>query len=160
MDRATEQLALRWTANAARPKPFAVHQAGFTIIEVLVSIMLFSIIVLVIITPLTGLFSMTRRSDQQMSATQTAQRIIETVRGEWLSETNYRQVCLAAPLPVMTPPLEVNVKSLDQQGNVLATRVLQATCGTPADDPPLRRIQVTVKVGNAVSSLSVDVPRP
>lgn len=122
--------------------------------------MLFSVIVLVVITPLTGLFSMTRRSDQQTSATQTAQRVVETVRGEWLNGANYSRVCVLAPLPATSPALQVSVKSLDQQGNVSAIRVLQTTCGIPADNPPLRRVEVTVKVGQAVSNLSVDVARP
>ncbi|UQN05552.1 type II secretion system protein J [Deinococcus sp. QL22] len=136
------------------------HQAGFTIIEVLVSIMLLSIIVLVILTPLSGLFNMTRRSDQQIAATQVAQRTLETIRGEWLSGARYRQACVSAPIPQMTPPIAVNVQSLDREGSVTTTAALKTTCGTAADDPPLRRIQVVVKVGKAVSNLSVDVARP
>ncbi|ANE44052.1 PulJ/GspJ family protein [Deinococcus puniceus] len=138
----------------------AGHQAGFTIIEVLVSIMLLSIIVLVILTPLSGLFNLTRRSDQQITATQAAQRTLETIRGEWLSGARYRQACVSVPIPVMTPPIAVNVQSLDRDGNVMTTAPLDTTCGPTADDPPLRRIQVVVKVGNAVSNLSVDVARP
>ncbi|MDB5044244.1 MAG: hypothetical protein JWQ08_294 [Deinococcus sp.] len=160
MRHGTEQRAQWPSGQVVRPRPATLHQAGFTIIEVLVSIMLLSIIVLVIITPLTGLFSLTRRSDQQISATQTAQRILEGVRGEWLNGARYSQACVVVPLPVMTPPVEVNIKSLDLQGNVVSTGVLQTTCGTPADNPPLRRIDVTVRVGKAVSNLSIDVARP
>lgn len=136
------------------------HQAGFTIIEVLVSITLLSIIILVILTPLTGLFGLSQRSDQQVTATQAAQRTLETIRGDWLSAERYGKVCLTKALPVMIPPLQVQLEDLDQTGKVTGTSTLRSQCVGAADSPPMRRVRVSVQVGKAVSTLSVDVARP
>ncbi|MFB9994414.1 prepilin-type N-terminal cleavage/methylation domain-containing protein [Deinococcus oregonensis] len=136
------------------------HRAGFTIIEVLVSITLLSIIILVILTPLTGLFGLTQRSDQQVTATQAAQRILETIRGDWLSSERYGKRCLTKALPVLVPPLQVQLEDLDQTGRILSTTNLRSQCEGAADSPPMRRVRVSVQVGKATSTLSVDVARP
>ncbi|THF68124.1 prepilin-type N-terminal cleavage/methylation domain-containing protein [Deinococcus sp. Arct2-2] len=136
------------------------RQAGFTIIEVLVSITLLSIIILVILTPLTGLFGLTQRSDQQVTATQAAQRTLESIRGDWLSAERYGKLCLTKALPTMTPPLQVQLEDLDQTGKVMGTSTLRSQCDGAADSPPMRRVRVSVQVGKASSTLSVDVARP
>ncbi len=147
-------------ARSVNSAPLPTHQVGFTIIEVLVSITLLSVIILVILTPLTGLFGLTQRSDQQVTATQSAQRILETIRGDWLSAERYGKLCLTKALPVLVPPLQVQLENLDQTGRVLGTTNLRSQCDGVADSPPMRRVRVSVQVGKATSTLSVDVARP
>ncbi|GGS17035.1 prepilin-type N-terminal cleavage/methylation domain-containing protein [Deinococcus knuensis] len=131
---------------------------GFTIIEVLVAVFLTSVIALVVLTPLTGFFGLTRRSNQQVTATQQAQQVIEAVRGDWLSVANYDQRCATQPLPAGA---QVTLTNLDVNGNPTGTPALNTTCGSnPPDTAPVRRINVQVTLGGATSSLSVDVARP
>ena len=134
------------------------HTQGFTIIEVLVAVFLTSVIALVVLTPLTGFFGLTRRSTQQVTATQQAQQIIEAVRGDWLSVANYDQRCATQPLPAGA---QVTLTNLDVNGNPTGTPDLNTTCGISSPDTaPVRRINVQVTLGSATSSLSVDVARP
>ncbi|PNY80775.1 prepilin-type N-terminal cleavage/methylation domain-containing protein [Deinococcus koreensis] len=150
----------------ARPTDFQAR-AGFTIIEVIVTIALLSVIVLVVLTPLTGFFGLTRRSNQQVDATQATQRALETIRGEWLNLGRYDQACITLPLPATTPPLQVEVTNLDPDGQPLGAAPWRVDCtaGTllsPPDTSPLRRVQVTRQdsSGRVLSQLSVLVDRP
>lgn len=146
----------------ARPN----NAQGFTIIEVLVTIALLSVIVLVVLTPLTGFFGLTRRSGQQVDATQSVQRALEQIRGAWLSVGNYDQVCVPAALPATDPPLEVAVTSVDLSGDDLGAAEWQGVCNpaapAPADVAPLRRVSVTRKdaSGRVLAQLDVLVDRP
>ena len=142
-------------------------QAGFTIIEVIVTIALLSVIVLVVLTPLTGFFGLTRRSNQQVDATQLTVRAVETIRGEWLNLGRYDQACVITPLPVSTPPLEVIVTNLGPDGQTLGAAAWRSDCAaggplSPADTSPLRRVQVTRLdgAGRVLSQLTVLVDRP
>lgn len=148
-------------------RPFKQRsQAGFSLVEVLVAIMLMGIIVLVVVTPLTGFFGLTRRSNQQVDATQLAQRTLETIRGEWLNQARYDQVCSSVPLP--QPPggstITVEVTNLDPNGAVLGTAAYRADCATvtAGDTSPLRRVEVTHRdsQGKVQAKLAVEVARP
>lgn len=140
--------------------------AGLTIVEVLVSVALLSVIVLVVLTPLTGFFGLTRRSGTQVSATQNVQRAIEIIRGEWLSAARYDQACWTAPLPDTTPALQVQVTNLDPAGAASGTPDWRPSCLAGAaitpDTAPARRLQVTQvdAQGRVLSSLSVEIARP
>ena len=136
-----------------------------TIIEVLVAIMLLSVVVLVVLTPLTGFFGLTRKSGTQVSATQAAQQAMEQIRGDWLNQTAYEQLCTASPLPVTTPPLSVTVTNLGPERNVLGTAELRAgACGVPitADTSPMREVLVRQlgPGGQVASEVRMVVARP
>lgn len=137
-----------------------------TIIEVLVAIMLLSVVVLVVLTPLTGFFGLTRKSGTQVSATQAAQQAMEQIRGDWLNQTAYEQLCTASSLPVTTPPLSVNVTNMGPERNVLGTAELRAgACGgTPitADTSPMREVLVRQlgPGGQVASEVRMVVARP
>lgn len=142
-------------------------QAGFTIIEVIVTIALLSVIVLVVLTPLTGFFGLTRRSNQQVDATQLTVRAVETIRGEWLNLGRYDQACITTPLPVSIPALKVTVINLGPDGQSLGAAPWRPDCAvggplSPADTSPLRRVQVTRVdgAGRVLSQLTVLVDRP
>lgn len=138
----------------ARP----THRQGFTIIEVLVAVLLVSIIAFVVLTPLTGFFGLTRRSTEQVTATQQAQQVLESVRGDWLSVANYDQRCATQPVPASA---QVTLTNLDVNGTPTGTPALNASCGSNTPDPaPVRRVNVQVTLGTVTSSLSVDVARP
>ncbi|MBZ9750384.1 hypothetical protein K7W42_05865 [Deinococcus sp. HMF7604] len=132
---------------------------GITIVEVLVGVLLVSVIVMVVLTPLTGFFGLTRRSTQQVGATQAAQQILETVRGDWLSPAVYAQRCTTADLSGGN--LTLTVTNLDLDGNTAGEAPMHPSCnGNSPDLAPARRVSVTVRDGAAQSTLSVDVARP
>lgn len=132
--------------------------AGLTIVEVLVGVLLLSVIAVAVLSPLTSFFGLTRKSSQQVSATQQAQQVVEGIRGDWLSRPNYDQRCAADPLPAGTT---VTLHNLDLSGAETATVPLNASCtGNPADPSPARRVSVQVSVNGTVSTLNVDVARP
>lgn len=118
--------------------------AGLTIIEVLVSIALLSVIVLVVLTPLTGFFGLTRQSNRQVSATQSAQRAMESLRGDWLNPGYYDKNCLTN-LAVLDG-LTVEITSLDVNNQPTGTLGNPGNCAASAavsDPPPLKRVRIT-----------------
>ncbi|NTY01700.1 hypothetical protein [Deinococcus sp. JMULE3] len=132
--------------------------AGLTIVEVLVGVLLLSVIAVAVLSPLTSFFGLTRKSSQQVSATQQAQQVVEAIRGDWLSRPNYDQRCAADPLPAGTT---VTLHTLDLSGAETATVPLNAACtGNPPDPSPARRISVQVSVNGTTSTLNADVARP
>ncbi|GAA5439989.1 hypothetical protein Dcae01_01498 [Deinococcus caeni] len=140
------------------PHTPAAHSQGFTIVEVLVAVLLTSVIAFVVLTPLTGFFGLTRRSTEQVTATQQAQQVLESVRGDWLSVANYDQRCATQPVPAGA---QVTLTNLDVNGDPTGTPTLNASCGSnPPDPAPVRRVNVQVTLGTVTSSLSVDVARP
>ena len=58
-------------------------QAGFTLVEVLVAIALFSILMAILIPSITGLLGINRQGERQLSTTTQAQQVIESVKGAW-----------------------------------------------------------------------------
>ncbi|MFW8626934.1 type IV pilus modification PilV family protein [Deinococcus sp. ME38] len=145
-------------AHARPPHAQPAHRQGFTIVEVLVAVLLTSVIAFVVLTPLTGFFGLTRRSTEQVTATQQAQRVLESVRGDWLSVANYDQRCATQPVPAGA---QVTLTNLDVNGDPTGTPALNPTCGSnPPDPAPVRRVNVQVTLGTVTSSLSVDVARP
>ncbi|WP_412028060.1 prepilin-type N-terminal cleavage/methylation domain-containing protein [Deinococcus yunweiensis] len=154
-------------ARVTRGRRLRGAHAGFTIIEILVTIALLSVIVLVVLTPLTGFFGMTRRSNDQVTATQITQRALETIRGEWLSVARYDQRCVKTPLPTTFPPLDIQITNLDPDGQNLGSVPWRGECDaaaplSPPDRAPLRRVQVTRSddTGRVLSQLTVLVDRP
>jgi len=139
---------------------------GFTIVEVLVAMALFAIVVLVILAPLTGLFGLTQRSTQQVGATNTAQQVLEQIRGQWLDQVKYSKSCAD-----LTVPAGVTVTTTVQDKNAQGTAVGSTYsavigCSTAAvrTIPNIRYLTVTASAtsGTATgsSSLSVEVARP
>ena len=148
------------------------REAGFTLLEVLVAIVLFAIVVVAILAPLTGLFGLSQRSSQQSKATTYAQQVMEQIRGQWLVQANYDQICVTSTLPYGATATILNE---DLNGNGLGNATLRFSCGsnpviTPI--PPLRRITVDIPAtatgtgtgsGNGsgiASQLTVEVARP
>jgi len=144
------------------------HSEGFTIIEVLVAVALFAIVVLVILAPLTGLFGLTQRSTQQVSATNAAQQVIEQIRGQWLDQVKYSKSCVD-----LTLPSGVTVTTTVQDKNVQGTAVgtsyaavvgcSAAAVRTTQSAIHYLTVNATSTGGSGVqstSALSVEVARP
>ncbi|OLV15665.1 pilin, type IV [Deinococcus marmoris] len=136
--------------------------AGLTIIEVLVSIALLSVIVLVVLTPLTGFFGLTRQSNQQVSATQSAQRAMEALRGDWLNPGYYDKNCLINP--AVLDGLEIEITALDVDNQSTGTLGKPGSCAASAaatDPPPLKRVRITKTdaQGKLLADLTVEVDR-
>ncbi|MFC6660513.1 hypothetical protein [Deinococcus multiflagellatus] len=60
-----------------------------------------------------------------MGATQTAQQVLETIRGDWLSLAMYDQRCTTATIPSGTT---LTVTNLDLNGAPTGTVTLNASC--------------------------------
>ena len=137
--------------------------AGLTIIEVLVSIALLSIIILVVLTPLTGFFGLTRRSNEQVGATQAAQRAMESLRGDWLDLSRYDKNCLSNP--AVLDGLVIEITALDVDSLEIGTLGKPGSCtlaGTGGSPSPLRRVRITQADAQerVLADLSVVVDRP
>lgn len=169
----------RWSSvEATHVDPqFAAHgphrartQQGFTILETLVALALFSVILLVVVTPLTGLFGLTQRSTDQVNAVNVGQQIIEQIRGQWLDSNRirYDKACIDDALPTLGAPT-VTIQSENLNGGAIGA----ATALSSASDclsavpplsvvnasPPLRRIKVVTTLNGTVSTLAVEVAR-
>lgn len=136
--------------------------AGLTIIEVLVSIALLSVIVLVVLTPLTGFFGLTRQSNQQVSATQSAQRAMEALRGNWLNPGYYDRNCLTNP--AVLDNLNIEITALDVDNQSTGTLGKPGNCvasAAAANPPPLKRVRITKTdaQGKLLADLTVEVDR-
>lgn len=141
------------------------RQAGFTIIEVLVAIMLLTITILVVLGPLTGLFGLSRKSGDQASATNVAQAVIEQVRGEWLSTPKYTSACITAEsLPAATTVRVQNFNAKREAEGAPFDLVLDVACGESPPDPDpnvaLRQVTVTSTVNGLTTTFDVEVSHP
>lgn len=151
------------------PRTEARNIQGFTIIEVLVAMLLFAIVTLVILAPLTGLFGLTQRSTQQVTATNLAQQAIEEIRGEWLVSGQYGRACVNTLPSGVTPP---TAQDKDIDGNVL-----KDSSGTPYPpypltvgsctsavltprQPAIRAVTVSATVSGSSSTLNLEIARP
>ncbi|CAM3512923.1 prepilin-type N-terminal cleavage/methylation domain-containing protein [Deinococcus frigens] len=135
------------------------HAAGLTIIEVLVSIALLSVIVLVVLTPLTGFFGLARQSNQQVSTTQAAQRALESLRGDWLNQGNYDKNCLTNP--AVLDHLDIEITALDVDNQATGTLGKPGSCAAVISQPPLKRVRITRSnaQGRLLADLTVVVDR-
>ncbi len=133
------------------------------------AILLFAIVVLAILAPLTGLFGLTNKSAQQVSATNLAQQAIETIKGQWQnpSRNQYDLNCVAGPLTSASADPAVDIRDGDAQGTfqvipVALTVGTTATCppsGTATPGPPMREVTVTATVNGSTAKLVVEVAR-
>lgn len=139
---------------------------GFTIIEVLVSIMLLSIVIMLVLSQLTGLFGVSKRSGEQVTATNLAQSVIEQVKGEWQDQPKYSSACItAASLPSgVTVSLQDYDATESAQGAAYSLSLQGTGCGSnppsPDNSAPLRGVTVTATVNGKATSFEVKVAHP
>ena len=163
---------------------------GFTIIEILVSILILGLLMAVLSALMTGSLKMNQQSQRQVNTTSEAQRIMEDTRNAWNTKNasneyeNYNKACA----PGLTVPAGYTVKFInlnsraqpltssgtvattatgatsaainDVNNTATCTAATGATVGTPATSPTMRRIQVSSGTGAQDTSLTLDILRP
>ena len=150
---------------------------GFTIIEVLMAILLLSIIVLLVLGSLTGLFGLSRTTTKQVDASSRTQAVMEEVRGQWLNQNAYDRACLNSATDLKD--VTISLQDEDSSGKPIGSpyKPTQATdcqdiavavaAGATVPATPLRSITVkftpaTPSSGNSsnLSELVLEVSRP
>lgn len=142
---------------------------GFTLLEVLVAILLFSIIILVVTASLTGFFGLSTRTTQQVDTTTRAQALMEEIRGQWQTQTVYDLACVQLTQPANT---SVVVRDENADGSavnaftyapVFSTNCASATAPANMTVSTLRQVSVTATSttsGGSSSTLVLEIPRP
>lgn len=150
------------------------REQGFTLLEVLVAISLFGILLAVLIPSITGLLSINRQGEAQLSSTTRAQQVIESVKGAWqlsaglddAAETQvidrYNRNCVSGL--ILPAGVTLQSQSLDSRAaspGTLADVSRAATCpAAPSTIPPMRRVKVTAGSGSRATTLTLDVLGP
>lgn len=161
------------------------HSSGFSLVELLVSIVIMGLLITFVLSPLAQLFQNTSKSSQTLQVTTETQQVVEYIRGQWraypisldednvdenvaaraASQSNYDSTC--GNLPTNSPGLSsrITVKALDRNATETSTLVDNATalkaCGSTLNTAPLKRVTVTTTNSNNVrSSVTIDVARP
>lgn len=142
---------------------------GFTLLEVLVAILLFSVIILVVTASLTGFFGLSTRTTQQVDTTTRAQALMEEIRGQWQTKTVYDVACVQLTQPSNTV---VVVRDENADGSavnaltyapVFSANCVSATAPTGMTVSTLRQVSVTATSttsGGSSSTLVLEIPRP
>lgn len=123
------------------------YQNGFTLIEVLVAIALLALIMVAVLTPMLGLFGVSRTSNDVLNANTLAQQRLEEARA--LVSANYSR---PTEFNSKLNSLGVTCKNIGLYGNEL-----QADCNDTTGVPPLRRLTVTVTQNKQTVTSVVDV---
>lgn len=120
------------------------HEAGFTLIETLVSVALLSLLVVAVLYPMSASFKMTQDSKLNLEATSKAQRDLEKARQIVL--TNYSNGSQIESLLSQDEDLkDIKCENVNLYNKVMP----QARC-SQMNNPPLRRL--SLKRANANSS--------
>ncbi len=146
---------------------------GFTIIEVLIAILLLSIIILLVLGSLNGLFGLSRKSTTQVNASSRTQAVMEEARGQWQNQIAYDRACLnsSTDLSGVTISLQDKDAAGVNMGSTYTPRQAPdcqdgtVTAATGASDPPapLRAITVTFTTPAGTTSpsqLVLEMSRP
>lgn len=132
------------------------------------AVLLFAIVALVILAPLTGLFGLTQRSGTQVTATNAAQQVLEQIRGQWLDQVKYSKACVDLTLPTGVT-LTTSVQDKNVQGTAIGTAYSAtigcSTAAVRATQAALHALTVTATTpsssgGAVTSTLNVEVARP
>ncbi|ACO46944.1 Putative pilus assembly protein [Deinococcus deserti] len=139
--------------------------AGFTIVEILVSLLLFSVIIVAILPPLTTHFGMSRASEDTLSDSAILQRVAEGLQRQWSDRTDanpadtsketrgqfrLRHACIDTTAMVIPDGVTVTLVDLTPgaTGSFTASTAysLAATCGAERPTGTVR--QVTLAFDN------------
>lgn len=153
----------------------SIQLQGFTLVELLVAIALFGVLLAVLTPSITTLLGIGRSSEQQLSSTTIAQRILEDIKGAWqttdiMSPTQRDKVqaqFYANCVPDLSLPAGVIAQSqeLDSRARIISGKNftnISASCPTmlPTSGPAMRRVQVTAGTGAQATTLTLDILEP
>lgn len=132
---------------------------GFTLIEVLIAVTLFTFLILAVTQNLLSVFDLTRETRAQISANQKAQAVIEAIRAAWQDPLLYRKTCAPLNLP---PHVEVKVEGFDPSGSSHPLRFYTQCASAPERPAVAKRVTVAVKdpKGKERVKLTMDIPEP
>jgi prepilin-type N-terminal cleavage/methylation domain-containing protein len=145
---------------------------GLTVIEVLIALTLLGILVSAIVSPIISSFQLARTNRLSLDATSEAQRIIETIKGQWQSPSRYDANCAVISL---TSNQTVTLAAVNSDGSANATALTFTSSGCttstspgtsacPATQPALKRVSVRVvdlnNTAKVLSTISFDVVCP
>ncbi|UBV42652.1 prepilin-type N-terminal cleavage/methylation domain-containing protein [Deinococcus taeanensis] len=148
------------------------HTQGFTILEVLVSIAVLAIVLVMVSSIMTGLFSSNRQVEQRQNLSVRLQETAEDLRRHWLdpaavspTETRgtyrLRRTCLEG----FTVPAGMNVTvwdvTPDGQGNftVSSSYALSSDCAAATQRPnqSVRRVRIQTSGGGASNEVTFEM---
>lgn len=160
---------------------------GFTIVEILVSILILGLLMAVLSALLMGSLKMNQQSQKQVNTTSEAQRIMEDIRNSWATQSNYDNACapgvvvpdgynakfinlstraepvtLANDITVTITEYAIsNTVKTASATAVSCTKATGAQFTSPSGTPPtMRRIKVSSGTGAQDTILTLDVLRP
>lgn len=154
---------------------------GFTLVEVLVAIALFGILLAVLVSSITALLGINRKSEQQLSSATQAQQVLENIKGAWqpattqgMNDTQRKEAITQAALRfdancVLALSLPTGVTAKSQELDLRAGEIsgksfvdITSTCpsSAPASGPVMRRVQVVAGTGAQTTTLTLDLLEP
>lgn len=122
------------------------RKSGFTIVEVLISIVLLALLVVAVALPILNFQKLNIQSRNSLSATTQAQKTLEAVRLRVVNNYSYLPPLTAAQLDGATC---TNI-------SVLNTVMVPTDCSGNSN-PPMRRLSVTKQVAGQASSVTLTV---
>lgn len=151
------------------------HVQGMTLVELLVAIALFGVLLAVLIPGITGLLGISRASEQQLSSTTVAQRVLEDIKGAWQTtpNMNFSQkttvqaqfdancvpgLSLPSGVTAQSQELDARAGTISGKNFVSISSVCPATA--PTSRPVMRRVQVTAGTGTEATTLILDMLEP
>ncbi|MCA9840204.1 MAG: type II secretion system protein [Trueperaceae bacterium] len=137
------------------------RHAGFSLIELLIAVAVFSVVMLALSGILVNGLQLRRSNSNEIQALAYANTVLERYKSHWVESSNYSAGTLvnAAYLPSLPSGFSQQGPTfdcLDELGNVIET----ATCVTMV--PPLRRISLVVKDadGEILANLVTEIGNP
>lgn len=151
--------------NSRTRTPSAQRETGFTLIEILVAVMLLGLLVITVLAPMTGLFGLSRTTNQQLSSVTQAQDRMEQAKGLWRTQSLYDRDCMKG---LNTTGITIKVQNLSSTFQPTGTEFdpsTSSTCDTTTlsssfTPVPAKRIRVASGSGNSATTLILDLARP
>ena len=135
-------------------------ERGFTIIEVLIATIILAALIGALVSPLGGLFRMTKDSQRLLDNTTLAQQVVERISREWQDADKFSRSCLdqSNPLPA---GVTVEVTDLNPDATPAAPAYSLHSCTGAADSVLLKRVKVTAGGGGRKpAEIVLDIARP
>ena len=138
-----------------------VKNAGFSLIELLISVAVFSIIMLALSGLIVNGLQVRRGSSNEIQALAYANAFLERYKSHWIESVNYQDGIMvdAASLPVLPTGFTQEgpyFACIDEAGNEIDA----VSCADSV--PPLRRVSLSVKGadGTVLADLSTEIGNP
>lgn len=139
--------------------PLVSSTSGFTLVEILVSLLLFGVIISAVLPPMITHFGLSRASEETLTDSATLQRVAEGLRRQWTDRTDadpadtstetagqrrLRRACVDTTALDIPADVTITLVDLtpDTTGNFTASGgyPLAATCGTERPAGTVRQV--------------------